>query len=113
MLTADVSGLADVDGGIASYAYQWQLDGVDIVGATGASLNIPSDQSYVGHQVTLNVTTTDNLGGTTSFSTSSTIANVEDEATGTLATTGTPEEGGMLTQDDVQKIVEYERSLAQ
>ena len=26
---------------------------------------------------------------------------------------GTPEEGGMLTQDDVQKIVEYERSLSQ
>ena len=103
-LTADTSGLADVDGGISSYAYQWQeLIGAvwtDIAGETTDTLSIPDDQSYVGKDVRLEVTTTDAFGGETVFeSAAETIANVEDEATGTLLVTGTAQEGGSLTAD--------------
>ena len=97
-LTADTSGLSDEDGDL-SFAYQWQLDGVDIDGATSDTLGVPDDQSYVGHDVTLKVTTTDPFDGTTDFSTTTTIANVEDEATGTVGVTGAAEEGGSLTAD--------------
>ena len=63
-ISADISGLSDVDGGIVSTAYQWQIstDGVtftDIVGETAATLSIPSDQSYVGQYVQLTAVTTD------------------------------------------------------
>ena len=54
-ISADTSGLSDVDGGIANTTYQWQIDTgsgfADIGGATNATLNIPGDQSYVGAQV--------------------------------------------------------------
>ena len=85
-ISADTSGLSDVDGGIANTTYQWQIDTgsgfADIGGATGATLNIPSDQSYVGAQVRVTAITTDAFGGTTSHtSAAQTVANVNDNPT--------------------------------
>ena len=99
-LTANLTA-SDVDGGITT-AYQWQVqvDGewTDIVGATEAEFAIADDQSQVGQTVRVVATTTDALGGTTVFTgQAQTIANVDDEATGTLTVTGTAEEGGTLT----------------
>jgi VCBS repeat-containing protein len=98
------TALTDVDGGISGYAYQWEssCDGgktwQKIANANFSNYTIPDDQTHVGHQVRVVVTTTDAHGGTSSFaSTAHTIANVEDEATGTLAVTGTAAEGGTLT----------------
>ena len=101
-ISANTSGLSDVDGGIANTTYQWQIDTgsgfADIGGATGATLNIPSDQSYVGAQVRVTAITTDAFGGTTSHtSAAQTVANVEDEATGTLGISGTVEEGASIS----------------
>src|SRR6185503_6277894 len=72
VVTADVTGLSDADGGITGHAYQWQSssDGTtwtNIAGATGASYNLPGDQSLVGQQVHVVVTTTDSFGGTSEF----------------------------------------------
>ncbi len=67
-------------------------------GADSATLTVPSDQSFVGKSVRVVATTTDALTGTTTFEGSAqTIANVDDEATGTLGVTGVAEEGGTLT----------------
>jgi Ca2+-binding RTX toxin-like protein len=101
-LTADTSGLSD-DDGIVSVAYQWQLDGANIDGATSDTLNIPDDESYVGHEVTLKVTTTDAFGGTTDFSTSTTIANINDAPSVSLINTlaSTPENGGVVKVADI------------
>ncbi|WP_367608478.1 hypothetical protein, partial [Legionella sp. W05-934-2] len=50
------------------------------------------------HEIRVIATTTDILGGTTSFtSATQTIANVDYETTGTLDVTGNAEEGGTLT----------------
>ncbi|NMF99635.1 cadherin-like domain-containing protein [Aromatoleum toluolicum] len=104
-LSADIAGLADVDGGIQDVAYQWQIstngvDFTDIAGATGADLVIPDDQSYVDQYVRLNATTTDAYGGTTGFtSDAQQVANVEDEASGTLGVSGTAAEGATLSAD--------------
>lgn len=102
-LTADLSGVSDEDG-TASTGYQWQIlvEGTwtDIVGADGAILSIPADQSYVGRDVRVVATTTDTLGGMTVFTGDTvTLANVEDEATGTLGVTGDAVEGGTLTAE--------------
>uniref|UniRef100_UPI00313D3449 DUF4347 domain-containing protein n=1 Tax=Hydrogenophaga sp. OTU3427 TaxID=3043856 RepID=UPI00313D3449 len=90
----------DADGAITT-AYRWQekIAGVwtDIAGANTGTLAIPGDQSYVGKEVRAVATSTDPVGGTTVFEgTGQVIANVEDEATGTLAVTGTAQEGGSL-----------------
>ncbi|HAV86468.1 MAG TPA: hypothetical protein DCW78_00460, partial [Pseudomonas sp.] len=63
-----------------------------------AAFTIADDQSQVGQIVRVVATTTDALNGTTVFTgEAQTIANVDDEATGTLNVTGTAEEGGTLT----------------
>jgi len=99
-LTANLTA-SDVDGGITT-AYQWQeqVNGewIAIDGATEAAFTIADDQSQVGQIVRVVATTTDALNGTTVFTgEAQTIANVDDEATGTLNVTGTAEEGGTLT----------------
>src|SRR5690606_36547461 len=102
-LTAELVDVVDADG-TTTTAYQWQerVNGewADIADATEAQLSIPGDQSYVGKEVRVVATTTDALGGTTVFEgTGRFIANVDDEATGTLSVTGAAEEGGTLTAD--------------
>ena len=99
-LIASLTGVSDADGSTTT-AYQWQenLGGswADIIGANIDTLSIPSDQSYVGKEVRVVATTTDALGGTTAFeATGQTIANIDDEATGTLEVSGVAEEGSSL-----------------
>ena len=92
-LAASLTGVLDEDGA-TSTSYHWQIfvggTWSDISGANGATLNIPSDQSYVGQQVRVVATTTDALGGTTQFtSAGQTIANVNDAPAAPTDTDGT------------------------
>jgi Ca2+-binding RTX toxin-like protein len=101
-LSADSSGLSDLDGGISSVAYQWQLNSgsgfADIAGATAATLAIPSDQSYVGMALRLTAVTIDAYGGTSNFSSAAqTVANVNDAPSGTVSIVGTVAAGALLT----------------
>ena len=100
-LTNNLTGASDPDGATTT-AYRWQelvsSNWSDLSGAMAATLTIPGDQSFVGKQVRLVATTTDVLGGTTEFiGDANTIANIDDEASGTQSITGTAEEGGTLT----------------
>lgn len=101
-LLAQLTNVIDPDGLITSTAYQWQeyLNGVwtELAGAGSATLAIPADQSYVGKLVRVIATSTDALGGTTSFEgTGQTIANVNDVHTGAVSISGTPQLGQTLT----------------
>lgn len=92
-LAASLTGVLDEDGA-TSTSYHWQIfvggTWSDISGANGATLNIPSDQSYVGQQVRVVAITTDALGGTTQFtSAGQTIANVNDAPGAPSDTDGT------------------------
>jgi hypothetical protein len=101
-LTAVISDISDADGNL-SFAYQWQSSSdnsswSDIGGATAITYTIASDQSMVGQYIRLTAVSTDSLDGTTSHtSTGSQVSNVDDAATGTLAFSGTAQEGGTLT----------------
>ena len=111
-LTADLTNVSDPDGSTTT-SYQWQRfvpgAGPDILngdngtwtntsGANSATFNVPADQSFVGVSVRVVATTTDTLGGATTFTgDAQPIANVDDEATGTLGVTGTAAEGSTLT----------------
>jgi Ca2+-binding RTX toxin-like protein len=100
-LAASLTAVTDPDGP-TTVTYRWQesVSGnwTDIVGAINATLLIPTDQTFVGKTVRVVATTTDALGGTTSFnSNGQTIVNVDDAATGTLGVTGSAQEGGSLT----------------
>jgi VCBS repeat-containing protein len=54
----------------------------------------------VGKSIRVTVQTTDALGGTTSLSSAAqTVANVEDEATGTVSISGTVQEGALISAD--------------
>jgi hypothetical protein len=103
-LTASLTGASDLDGAITGTAYQWQIsaDGTNwtnISGATSATYALASDQSQVGKFVRAVVTTTDALGGTTDFtSASSVVANVNDAPVGFVASiSGTATEEQTLT----------------
>ncbi len=100
-LNAALSDISDADG-TTTIAYRWQelvnSTWADLSGATAATLTIPANQSFVGNHVRVVATTTDTLGGTTTFeSTAQTVANVNDSPTGTVTITGTPTQGQTLT----------------
>ena len=105
-LTANTDNIEDNDGSL-TFTFQWQLgddtssfDDIDsnISGAISSEFTIPSDQSYVDKFIRVTAISTDSIGGTTSFiSSSKLIVNVEDEATGTLSFTGDVQEGATLT----------------
>lgn len=88
--------LADPDG-IGLVDYQWQADGADVAGATGASFTLT--QAEVGKAISVIARYVDLAGTPESVASAATdpVANVDDEATGTLAVTGTAAEGGSLT----------------
>ena len=91
-LSASLSNVSDPDGAV-TIAYVWQVDTgngwEDISGATEAFISIPSDQSYVGNAVRVVATTTDELGGNTSFTSAAVvIANVNDAPEGTVTLSG-------------------------
>ena len=107
-LSVSIEDLADDDGDASIASYQWQefFEGegeeegawINITGQTDATLEIPDDQSFVGKNVRVVITTTDAYKGTTTFtSEGQTIQNVDDEATGTVSITGKAEEGGSLS----------------
>ena len=82
-LVASLADAVDADGSIVSTAYQWQMlvddAWTNISGADSDTLDIPDDQSYVGKDVRVVVTTTDALDGTTVFTGQTlTVANVND-----------------------------------
>jgi len=84
-LTGTLSAL-DVDGGIVSTTYQWEIsdNGTDgwsaINAATSTTYEIASDQSQVGKYLRLVATTTDAEGGTSIIESTATVAvaNVND-----------------------------------
>ncbi|WP_284617758.1 choice-of-anchor L domain-containing protein [Aquabacterium humicola] len=99
-LFASTAGISDADGSFGA-SFQWQIDGAggwtDIAGAHAASLAIPADQSYVGHQLRVLATTTDSQGGTTDFvSAAQVVANVNDAPTGSVTIQGAAVAGRAL-----------------
>ena len=104
-LTANTNSIKDDDGSLI-FTFQWQLandsssfdSNSNISGATNSTFIIPSDQSYVDKFIRLTAVSEDSRGGTTLFESSpQLIANVEDEATGTLLINGIVQEGATLT----------------
>ncbi len=97
-LTADTSGIADADG-LGTFSYQWQRDGADIPGATGASYVLA--QADVGAAITVTVSWTD--GGNTVESLTSaptaTVTDTNDAPTGAVTISGTATQGQTLTAD--------------
>ena len=80
-LTANVSGITDADG-LGAFSYQWTRNGVNIAGATGASLLL--GDADVGANIRVVVSYTD-AGGTAETLTSAAVgpvANVNDVPTG-------------------------------
>ena len=100
-LVASLSDVVDPDGS-TSISYQWQENvgdsWINLAAENSTTLDIPSDQSYVGRVVRVVATTIDALGGITEFiGDSLTIANVNDDPTGTVLITGTAQDGQTLT----------------
>ncbi|MCK0505535.1 DUF4347 domain-containing protein [Aromatoleum anaerobium] len=103
-LTASLTNVSDVDG-LTGTGYQWQVSGdgasgwSDLNGATGPSYSIAADQSQVGKHLRVVATTTDTLGGTTTFTgePSAKVANVNDAPSGSVTITGTARLGQTLT----------------
>jgi VCBS repeat-containing protein len=88
--------LADPDG-LGTVSYQWQRDGADLGGATGASYVLT--EADVGHTIDVVAKYTD-LGGTPEHVASSAvgpIANLNDAPTGTVTISGTPTQGQTLS----------------
>ena len=100
-LTADLSGIADVDGVTnASVSYQWQADGADIPGAT-KNCYTPDDADE-GKTISVRVTFTDDRGHEetlTSAATDALEARPNRPATGALTITGTAQVGELLTAE--------------
>jgi hypothetical protein len=76
-LSLDASGLSDPDG-LGPFTYQWQANGVNIVGATGSSLTLA--QAQVGQAIRALVRYTDGFGQTETVISAATepVANVND-----------------------------------
>ena len=103
-LVASLTNVADPDGATTT-AYRWQQNTgtveepvwEDIDGATDATLTIPGDQSYVNKVVRVVATTTDALGGKTSFEGEvQTIQNVDDAASGVVTISGLVQELSLI-----------------
>ncbi len=94
-LTAN-NTLADGDG-LGTVSYQWQRDGVDISGATGATYTLGDDDA--GAAITLVATYVDGEGATETITSSATpaVTNVADTPTGSIAISGTATEDQTLT----------------
>ena len=100
-LVASLTDVVDPDGS-TSTSFRWEEyaagSWITLSAQNGATLAIPSDQSFVGKIVRVVATTTDALGGITAFiGDSQTIANVNDTPTGTVSITGTAKQGQTLT----------------
>jgi len=99
-LSADVTAVSDADGiNAATEAYQWQRDGVDINGATGASYQLDADD--IGAAIRVIFSYTDNLGTAESVTSAATdlVVDVNDPATGNVVVGGIATEGETLSAD--------------
>ena len=100
-LTADLSGIADVDGVVnATLNYQWQADGADIPGET-LNCYTPVDADE-GKTISVVVSFTDDAGNDeelTSAATAAVEARPNRPAMGALTITGTARVGELLTAD--------------
>ena len=101
VLSVDLSSLADNDGLPATYSYQWQIsDGSgkwsNITGATNSTFTPDNAQS--GKTIRVQLSYTD-LQGTDESVTSTTVTvnNINDEPTGAITITGTPQEDSTLS----------------
>ncbi|MBF0099021.1 MAG: FG-GAP repeat protein, partial [Magnetococcales bacterium] len=83
--------------GLGAISYQWQADGVNIVGATGSTLVLAEAQ--VGSVITVLASYSDGHGTAESVTSASTsaVANVNDLPTGTVTISGTPHQNQTLT----------------
>ena len=95
MLTAS-NTLADADG-LGAISYQWQRDGVNVAGATGATYTL--GDADVGHTIDVVASYTDGHGTLESVASAATAAvtNVNDAPTGTVTISGTAQEDQVLT----------------
>ena len=104
-LTADITGVTDLDGTL-TFAYQWQQEvspdsWSPIDGATTDTYIVPGDQSMVGQNVRVSVTTTDLFGSNTTLnSDGQIIVNVNDAPSGLLKIDGFPIVSKELTIND-------------
>ena len=98
-LTASDNITDSADGGIASRAYQWLADGVEIDNATASTFDVT--QAEVGKAITVNVVATDGDGFAKTFTSSPTAdaLNVNDAPIGDVVITGSAVRGGTLTAD--------------
>ncbi len=88
--------LADEDG-LGAISYQWQRDGVDISGATGATYTLT--QADVGTTITVVASYTDGQGSNESVTSAGVgpVANLNDAPTGTVTISGIATEDQTLT----------------
>ncbi|MBF0273341.1 MAG: hypothetical protein HQL98_14930, partial [Magnetococcales bacterium] len=88
--------LADQDG-LGTVRYQWQADGAAIEEATGTTFILT--ESQVGQAITVTAHYSDGHGTSESIASDATetVANVNDDPTGTLIITGTATQGQTLT----------------
>ena len=95
ILTAS-NTLADEDG-LGVISYQWQRNGVDILGATSGTYTLT--QADVGTTITVVASYTDGQGTNESVTSGGVgpVANVNDAPTGTVTISGTPTEDQTLT----------------
>ena len=105
-LTADTSGIADVDGlGSAAYAYQWLADDADIAGATAGTYTLVDADE--GATIKVRVSFTDDAGNEETLTSAATDAvtfavqqqTANTPATGVPAISGTAQVGETLTAD--------------
>ncbi|NDW46998.1 hypothetical protein, partial [Ruegeria sp. PrR005] len=99
-LTADATGVSDVDGiDATTVAYQWLRGDTAISGATASTYELTQDD--VGAAISVRYSYTDNFGtneSVTSAATSS-VSNVNDAPSGAVAISGTARQGETLTAD--------------
>ncbi|MCP4474815.1 MAG: hemolysin, partial [Gammaproteobacteria bacterium] len=95
-LTVDTTAISDADG-VGTFSYQWQSDGADIAGATGASYELT--QNEVGSSITVTVSYTDGGGINESLTSTAVgpVVNVNDAPEGIPTIVGTPTQGQILT----------------
>ena len=95
VLTAS-NTLADADG-LGAISYQWQRDGINVVGATGPSYTLGN--ADVGHSIDVVAKYTDGDGTAEAVTsaTTSAVTNVNDPPTGSVTISGTAQENQVLT----------------